>query len=165
MDLGSYKYILLASDKTLIRLKMSESTNRVWQAVQLTIRHFVWETGLSVRIANHDYIMRSFIICILQQVLFGWSNREEWVGRDIWHVWEKDEAHRGIWLGYLSERDGFGGGTRRWRPLRRSRLKGTIIKKGWSRTGGRQACAGLIWLRIWQVAGACECSNEPSGFD
>jgi hypothetical protein len=28
---------------------------------------------------------------------------------------------------------------------------------------GCGAWTGFIWLRIWQVAGCCECGSEPSG--
>jgi hypothetical protein len=34
-----------------------------------------------------DYITRGFMVCALPQILFGLSNREDWDGWGMWHVW------------------------------------------------------------------------------
>jgi len=49
--------------------------------------------------------MSSLIICTPHQILFGWSNREEWDRRRMWQVWGKGEVHTGFWWGNLRERD------------------------------------------------------------
>ena len=42
-------------------------------------------------------------------------------------------------------------------------VDGMIILRLIFRKWGVGAWTGLIWLRIAQVAGSCECGNEPSG--
>jgi hypothetical protein len=68
--------------------------------------------------------------------------------------------------------DGASGGevhTRFWRgALREDHLEdpkkdGTIIQKWVFNRLNWNTWIGLIWLRIGQVAGDCECGNEPSG--
>jgi len=54
---------------------------------------------------------------------------------------------------------GSGGETEGKKPLGRLR----IIFKWKFRKWDIRARAELIWLRIGQVAGCCECGNEPSG--
>jgi hypothetical protein len=36
-----------------------------------------------------------------QQILFGWSNREEWFRRSIWRFWEREVVYTGIRSLYL----------------------------------------------------------------
>jgi hypothetical protein len=52
---------------------------------------------------GENYIMRRLMICTLQQILFGRSNREEWNGRGMYHIW--GEVHAGFWWGNLEEID------------------------------------------------------------
>jgi hypothetical protein len=41
-------------------------------------------------------ILMIFMICNLHRILFENSNQEEWDGRDMWHVWRREEQHTGI---------------------------------------------------------------------
>jgi len=41
------------------------------------------------------------MICTAHPILFGWSNREEWNGRGIQHVWGWGKPYRGFWWGNL----------------------------------------------------------------
>jgi hypothetical protein len=79
------------------------------------------------------------------------SRRMRWAGQ-VACMGEKRGAYR-IWWGDLREGDHLGdlgvGG--------RINLK-WILKK-WD--GG--TWTGLSWLRIWKVAGSCECYNKPPG--
>jgi hypothetical protein len=45
--------------------------------------------------------MRSSMICPPHSMLFGWSNREAWDGRDMLHLWGRGEAYTGVWWGNL----------------------------------------------------------------
>ena len=38
---------------------------------------------------GENCVMRSFMICTTHQILFGWCNREEWDGLDMWNVWDR----------------------------------------------------------------------------
>jgi hypothetical protein len=42
-------------------------------------------------------------------------------------------------------------------------IDGRIILKLIVKKWDEKAWIGLIWLRVGQVAGCCECGNEPSG--
>jgi hypothetical protein len=61
------------------------------------------------------------------------------------------EAYTGFWWQSLKERD----------HLEDPSINRRIILRWIFREAG--VWAGLSWLRIEQVAGICECSNEPSG--
>jgi hypothetical protein len=39
------------------------------------------------------------MICTPHQILFRRSNQEECDGQGIWHVWETEEVHMGVWWG------------------------------------------------------------------
>jgi len=41
------------------------------------------------------------MICTAHQILFGWSNREEWDGRGVCHIWGRGEVCTGFWWGNL----------------------------------------------------------------
>ena len=51
-----------------------------------------------------NYIMRTLMICTSNPILFGWSNREEWDGRGMLHVWGWGEVPTGFWWRNLKER-------------------------------------------------------------
>jgi hypothetical protein len=91
--------------------------------------------------------MRSLKICTAHQVLFGRSNREEWDGRGMWHVWGRGEVYTGLWWGNL-------------RPLERTGLSWEDNIKMNIREEG---CGGMDWIDLAQDRGWCECGNEPSG--
>jgi hypothetical protein len=78
------------------------------------------------------------------------SKRMRWAG----HVapMGKREVHTGFWWGDLGEDD----------PLADPDVDGKIILN-WIFKKWDGAWTGLSWLRIGQVAGCCECSNEPPG--
>jgi hypothetical protein len=63
------------------------------------------------------------------------------------------EACTGFWWGNLRERDQWGD----------QGVDGRIILRWVFRKCYVGVWAGLSWLRIGQVAGTCECGNEPSG--
>jgi len=41
---------------------------------------------------GEDYIMSSFMICTPHQILCGGSNKEEWDGQCMLHIWETWEV-------------------------------------------------------------------------
>ena len=64
---------------------------------------------LSLRGTRHqgsgeDYIIRSLMISTLHQMLFWWSNQEEWDGRGLWLLWGRRDVHTGLWWRNLTER-------------------------------------------------------------
>ena len=63
------------------------------------------------------------------------------------------EAFTGFWCGNLRERDN----------LENPGVDGRIILRRIFRKCDVGVWTGSSWLRIVQVAGTCECSNEPSG--
>jgi hypothetical protein len=63
------------------------------------------------------------------------------------------EVHTRFWWRDLSGRDGLKGLGIGERMI----LKWIYKKWDW------EALTGLMWLRIGQVRGVCECGNEPSG--
>jgi len=46
-----------------------------------------------LRETRQDYIMRSFISCTLQRILWGWPSQWGCDGQDMWHAWERWENH------------------------------------------------------------------------
>ena len=68
------------------------------------LRTILWPKRDEIRGSGENYIMRSLLICTPNQILFGWSNREEWDGRGTQHVWVRAEVYTGFWWGYLRER-------------------------------------------------------------
>jgi hypothetical protein len=43
------------------------------------------------------YIIRSFLICTLLQILLGWSRQGWYGGRGMWHAWDRWEIHIKFW--------------------------------------------------------------------
>ena len=99
-----------------------------------------------------NYIMRSWMVCTPHPILFGWSNREEWDGREC-------TAYGG------EERDvqGFGGETWRKRPLGRPRRRWETNIKMDLRKKDVGVCTGSSWLwigtggRLLYMRGSVKC--------
>jgi len=74
-----------------VKLGLSHSGRNIgWECS----RAGCWERYLGrYKGSGEDYIMRSFKICTPHQIIFGWSNQEEWDGRGMWQVWGTDKAH------------------------------------------------------------------------
>jgi len=93
------------------------------------------------------------MICTSCPILFGWSNREEWDGRGMYHVWGRGEAYTGFWWGKPRKRD----------HLEDPSVDGRIILTWIFRSGmwghGLDRCGS----GYGQMAGTCEWGNEPSG--
>jgi len=66
---------------------------------------------------------------------------------------EKGEAYTGFWWGNLRERDHLGD----------AGVDGRIILRLIFRKWDVEVWTGSSWLSKGQVAGTCECGNEPSG--
>jgi hypothetical protein len=64
------------------------------------------------------------------------------------------EAYTGFWWGNLKERD----------HLVDPGLDRRIMLRWIFRKWDVGVWTGLSWLRMGQVAGTCDCSNEPSSF-
>jgi len=47
-------------------------------------------------VSGENYIMRSFMICTVHQILFGRQNKAACDGRAMWHVWGRGEMHTGF---------------------------------------------------------------------
>jgi len=69
------------------------------------------------------------------------------------HVWERGEANTGVWWGNLRVKDHLGD----------PRVDGRILLRCIFGKWDVGAWNGSRWLRIRQVAGTCECGNEPPG--
>jgi hypothetical protein len=65
----------------------------------------------------------------------------------------RGDAYTGIWWGNLRERDHLGD----------PGIDGRINIKMDVKEVGCGVLTGSSWLRIVQMAGTCECGNEPSG--
>jgi hypothetical protein len=63
------------------------------------------------------------------------------------------EVYTGFWWGNLKERD----------YLEDTDVDGRIILRWIFKKWDVRACAGSMWFRIGQEAGACEYGNEHSG--
>jgi hypothetical protein len=64
-----------------------------------------------------------------------------------------DGKGRGVYIVLVGEREGnrlLGRPTRRWED----NIKAELYEAG---------CGGMNWIELAQVAGTCECGNEPSG--
>ena len=74
--------------------------------------------GLRQERSAETYIKRSLIIWTPQQILFGWSNREEWCERVMYRVWVRREKR--CVQGYCGKPEGkkpIGRPKRRWRIM------------------------------------------------
>jgi hypothetical protein len=88
------------------------------------------------------------VICTAHQISF-WCPNKQGNGQSMWHVWETEEVQHRVLVGRTEGK--------------RSLEDGRIILKWIFKQWDGQAWAGLICLRIGQVAGPCECDSEPSG--
>lgn len=83
-----------------------------------------WRTG-------RDCSVKSFMICTPHQIIFGWSNHEEWNRWGMWHVWGRE----GFWWESLDHLQDLG-------------IDGRKIQdrswRNWS------AGCGLHWSGSWQ---------------
>jgi len=79
------------------------------------------------------------------------SGRMRWAG----HIARmgREEVNTGFWWGNLTERDHLGD----------PGVDGRIILSWIFRKWDVGLWAGSSWMRIGQVAGTCECGDEPSG--
>jgi len=102
-----------------------------------------------------NHIMRSLMICISHQILFGWSDREEWDGRGIKRIWGRVELYIGFWWGNLREGDHLENPGLDGRILLRWIFRKWDVGEG----GGGLDWSGSEWR---QVAGTCKCGKEPS---
>lgn len=62
--------------------------------------------GRGYRVTEENCIRRSFMICTLYQILFGWfkkEKRDRWV---MWYEWGIEEVHTGLLYGNLRKTDG-----------------------------------------------------------
>ena len=75
-----------------------------------------------------------------------------WAGH-LARMGEKGEAYTGFWWGNLRERDHLGD----------AGVDGRIILRLIFRKWDVEVWTGSSWLSKGQVAGTCECGNEPSG--
>ena len=95
---------------------------------------------------GEDYITGSCMMCSPHQILFGWSNVEEWDERDVVHVWKRGE------VGKPEGKKSLGRPRRRWEKILR-----WIFRKwdgGWT---------GLFWLRTG-TGGRCSSSTKFGEF-
>ena len=102
---------------------------------------------------EEDYITRNFTISTPNQILFGWSNREEWDGRSMWHVKLTGVVHPEIWWENLRGRH----------HLEDIHIDVSIILKWIFKN--LDVGHGLAWFgsRKGEMGWSCECGNEPSG--
>ena len=70
------------------------------------------------------------MICTAHQILFGWSNQEEWDGQGMWHVWGTGEVYSGSWWGVWKKE----------RPLKKPR-------RGW------EDCINMDLQEVWIEVG------------
>jgi len=90
-----------------------------------------------------DYIVRSLMICTPHQILFRWSNRDEWDGWGILHEWGREEVHTGFWWGNVWETDHLERLKRRWEDNIKMDIQGVACAEGEG-----VAWTWLSWLRI-----------------
>jgi hypothetical protein len=78
--------------------------------------------------------------------LSGWSNRGEWDGPSMWHVWGAREVNTGVLGGKLRERDLF----------KNLGVYGPLILTWVLRKWVGTAWIGFIWLRKENMVGSCD---------
>lgn len=92
----------------------------------------------------------AFHECTPHQILFGLSNQEKGDGRGMLDVWETRKVYIGIRLRDVKKRGHLEDICLDWRTILR-----LIFKEG-----GEETWTGLIWLRIYTVAGSCACGQN-----
>jgi hypothetical protein len=68
------------------------------------------------------------------------------------------------WAGYVARTGFWWGNLREGEHLENPGIDGRILLRWILRKWDVGAWTGSTWLRIGQVAGTCECGNEPPGF-
>ena len=129
---------LLSSNFLSIHLKI-----KIYRTIILCLRIRFWGKYFGLRRTRQEwsrenYIMRSLIICTPHPIFFGWSNREEWNGRGMQHLWGRGEVYIGIWWGNSWERD----------HLEDPCIDGRIILSWIFKKWDVRTWTGLMWLRI-----------------
>jgi hypothetical protein len=115
---------------SLSKLQASFTYSNITE-IYLSLRGTRWQGSAK------DYITRNLMICTPHQMLFVWSNQEEWDGRGMWHVWRTGEEHKVFrWEG-MREGD----------HLEDFGVDGKIKLKWVVNKWDREAGTGLLWLR------------------
>jgi hypothetical protein len=105
---------------------------------------FIWDQFCSM-LDCQDYVF--------ELMLSGWSDKEEWDGQAMWHVWEIREVQTGFWWGDVRERDKLEDLSIDGRIYSNESSKSRMGRRGLDGSGAGQG----------QMADTCECCNEPLG--
>ena len=76
-------------------------------------RRYESQSGTRWQVSGEHYITMSFMICTPNEILFVWSNQEEWDVRSMWHVLETGGGANRVLVGTPEGK----------RPLRRPRRR------------------------------------------
>ena len=91
-----------------------------------------------LRGTEKENVTRNFIVCTAQSQVYGLSDREEWDGCGMWHVWGTGEVLAAFWEKDLMETD----------HLKDLGLAGRIILIRIFKKLDAEAWTGLFCLRI-----------------
>ena len=100
-----------------------------------------------------EVIKRSFIPWT-HQILFGWSNEEEWYGSGMWHLRRRGNVHTGFWRENLKEGD----------HLEDADIDGRVILKWIFEKWNGGTWTGFIWFRIEESDGLLWIRYRTFGF-